>query len=374
MADEAAGTGSKDTAPVAAAQALYRAGRYAEACNLLVKADEEGTSATAQLVMLAELEMRLGRLGDAQGRLAVARLQSPQDVDVLIFSALACAEAHLTDKFRTYLKRALASAGDSEIVLYDLAEKYLRKGIPSVASAIYVKITSIYPADSQFDMFSYLHLASYYHLSGRNQKAASIMKRARRPAEYGDFSIITMQEVDYWVAFFEGLAAIDAGDSSAGIAVLRDAAASSPVSVAADANIVGALERAGKTEEADAVYDLVAGRLKRRIASSPEDADAYNNFAVFSAMCARSTHEALKYSKLALALAPLRPEYLDTKAALLMALGRYEEGLKTEQRAIILVSSPRWAQPSLFMQFVWQRLDALEKTGRPVPEAFRRLP
>ncbi len=366
--------GSRDCAPVVAARELCSAGRYAEARDRLVKAYEEGESDTALLTMLAELEIRLGRVGDAKGHLAAARLQSPRDADVLILSALACAEANLPGKSRAYLDRALDAAGTSEIALYDLAEKYLRKGIPSVASAIYSKITSVYPADSQFDMFSYLHLASYYHLSGRNQKAASIMKRARRPAEYGDFNLITTQEVDYWVVFFRGLAAIDAGDLSTGIVTLRDAAASYPVSMAADARIVCALENAGRAKEADAVYNLVAGRLKRDIASSPEDADAYNNFAVFSAMCARGAKEALKASNMALALAPLRPEYLDTKASLLMELGRYQESLKIQERAIVLVSSPRWAEPSLFMQFVWHRLDALEKTGSRVPEAFRRLP
>lgn len=361
-------------AAITSAEELYQAGRYHEARRELLAAYKKGDTTVDLAVRLAEVEMHMALAADAEAHLAAARLQEPRNPDVLFWSALSASEAGNTPRSAEYIKGALDAAGDSEVPLYDMAEKYLRRSVPSVAAAIYEKIISIYPADSQFDVFCYLNLSSYYHFTGRNALAAEIMARAKRPLEYGDFNLMTPQEADYWVAIYSGLGKIDSGDSDAGIAMLRDAAAVFPIGVVADAFVVKCLDDSGAAAEAEAVYNLLARRLKENIAEAPENADAYHDFALVAALSGRGTQTALKYCRMALALAPLAPEYLHTRSVLLFRLGRYDEALTANERAMALISAPRWAEPGFFLHLVWQRLDTLEKTGAVVPGVFRELP
>ena len=322
---------------------------------------------------LAALELKAG-LAAASKHLDEARSLYPSDARFILWSAVAASAAKDDSKAVGLLAEGLKAAGEDEVALYDMAERFLRRGALSVAALVYRRINEVYPKDSMFDMFSVLHLASYYGLIQRYKEASEILKANRMVFEYAEVGVLTTPECDYIGECFAGLAAIKAGDSAAGLDILRNAAARFPRGLVADGEIVKALDAAGKKEEADGVYAIVSRLLNEAIGKEPEKAEAWYNLAFFVAAAGRKNDEGLRAAQWALRLAPLRPDYLATRAAILEVFGKYDEALVAIQRAMVLVSVPRWMDPGEYDEMMWRRLDLLEKTGKAVPAAFRRLP
>lgn len=376
-------------------EALRRAGEVALAGDLegarriLAAAAAKDPADAALLGALAEAEVKLGLASEASGHLRQALAARPGDAELTLWSAVAAAatpktaEAESTDSAvaveRTddaaaLLARGLAAAGESETALYDMAESFMRKGAPSVSAALYRKILTVLPIDSQFDIFSRLHLAVYYHKTGRGNLAANMMERVKRPIEYSDVQPLTSQEIDYLAMFFRGASAIEAGDLEEGVKALRNAAAFYPDGIIADGYVVRALDGAGRADEADGVYRIVMGRMADRVNSASEDAGAHGGLASFVEASGRNDAAGLDAAEWALRLSPLRPEYLDIKAALLARAGKYDDALRTIDRAIALTATSRWSEPGVFDEYVWRRLDILERAGKPWPAAMRALP
>jgi len=359
---------------VAKAQTLDLASDFQGARKILGDAYSKGVRDVDFLEALAVEELKTGAPAEGFKRLDEARAAAGDKPELVLWAAVAASASGLDAEAARLLSKGLSTAGDEEEALYDLAEKFLRAGALSVSSALYRKINDVYPTDSQFDVFSYLHLAAYYHMTNRNNLAAGIMDRARHPIEYSDVEIMTPQEVDYFRAYFRGMAAIRGGDLDAGVAILSDAAAAFPAGLAAQGEVVHALDAAGKKDRADGVYSMVMRDLLGKIAASPEDHAAYNSRAFFGETAGRNLEGALEAVNMALAISPLRPEYLDTKTAILLDLGRFDEALVNQDRMIALISAPRWAEPILFDLAAWRRLDILEKLGKPMPASLRQLP
>jgi len=361
-------------AVISSAEPLMAAHDYNAARRRLLEAWESSSRNALLATRLAECELLSERAPQAAGRLEVALVWNEDDARLLLWLAAAAKAAGRDGQAADALERALAAAGEDEVALYDLAEELLRRGVPSAAAAIYEKILSVYPKDSQFDIFSCLQLAVLHFASGRNSEAARAMQRAARPMEFGDVSILTPQETRYWSAIFEALARIDAGALEDGLRRLRNAAAEFPPGVAADAILVEQLDKAGRTDEASGVFALSARRLEGAVNAEPENARLYHEMALLSALSGRELEEGLRYCQWALTQKPLMAEFMDTKAALLIRLGRHEEALRSSERAMALATATRWAPPAISMTFALRRLEALEGTGVPVPAAFRELP
>jgi Flp pilus assembly protein TadD len=80
----------------------------------------------------------------------------------------------------------------------------------------------------------------------------------------------------------------------------------------------GIAESRGELEEAESLY-------RRAVSMKPEDMVAVNNLAYVLAGTADGAAEALALAEKALAADPQQPDFLDTYAAVLIALGRLEE-------------------------------------------------
>ncbi len=356
------------------AERLMSAYEYQAAREVLTDAWEADGPRPELAAMLAESELLTGRADRAVERLEETLEHHEGDVRLLFWLAVASSAAGRQERAAEIIDEALALAGEKEAVLYDLAEEFLRRGVPSVAGALYGKIIEVYPTESQFDIFSCLQLAVLHYANEDYDKAARVMKLAARPMERGDISILTPHESQYWIAVFEAMHLAAGGMIEEGITGLRNAAASYPPGIAADAALVVVLDGEGREEEASGVYVLAARRLADAINAEPEDARAYHEAALLSALSGREVAEGLRLCRWALTLQPLMGEFMDTKAALLLALGRHEEALRHSERAIALAGAARWSPPALSMTFALRRLDALEKCGVPVPAAFTRLP
>ena len=347
---------------------------WSEGVSVLKPAYDAGSRDPELLKSLGVLTLKSGQAAAASEYFAAARAASPADVEPIFWSAVAASAAGDDSKASALLAEGLAAAGENEVALYDLAEKLLRRCAVSAAVSLYRKINAICPSDSQFDLFSALNLATYYGSEGRDAEAAALLSSYRRAFEYSDVTVLTSQECDYLVAWFRGRAAAAAGDTDGAAAILRDAALAYRTGVIADGELVRVLDAAGRTEEADGVYSICIRRFKERLASSPEDHAACFDLALFVATSLRKDAAGLDACEWALRLAPLRPEYLGLKAALLSNLGRYEDALAPVQRTMVLVTAPRWVEPGQYVEWALLRLEILKKTGRPLPDAFTRLP
>ena len=366
--------GSRELAKILQNAADYEAAdNYEGALSVLRKAYDAGHTEAEIIIAQAVIELESGDAAKASARLGQARAKAGDTAEILLWSAVAASAGKDEAKAGELFAGGLAAAGSDEVALYDLAEKFLRRGAFSVAAALYRRINDVYPSESQFDIFSWLHLAAYYGFIDRNGDAALVLDQARRPIEYSDVEVMTRAEVEYLVGCFRGKAAIGRGDFEGGVNILRYAAVRLPDGIAADGEIVKALAAAGKNDEADGAYAISERYFRDKVAAAPESGEAYANLAMLRAVSGRDLDKGLKSCDWALRMSPLRPEYLNTRAALLGGLGRYDEALVDVERAIAIISQPRWVEPLLFDDLMWRRLDMLEKLGRPRPAAFRTL-
>jgi len=372
--------GAADEAPQVDVKALIEKARelkvavdYTAARDFLKKSFDAGVRDRLLAIELAETELFLGLAAPAAARFEVALLWNENDVEIMFWSALAEKAAGRDEKAAALLTKALRAAGDDENRLYEMAEIFLRRGALSLAGVIYERILALYPRESQFDVFASLHLAQYYMLVGKNDKAAEVLKRAKKPMEFGDVDILAPHEADYWIAIFTALGQLESGNLDAGLDRLRDAAARYPIGMAADALVVRELQKAGRSDEAAGAYALVLRRLIAALGNDPEDADAYHSIALLAAISQRDTKAGLGYCQWAMDMKPFTAEYYDTQAALLYSAGRYDKALVSQNRAIDLVTSQRWVEAGAFAPMAWRRLDILEKLGLKPPRAYRRF-
>ncbi len=360
---------SDSAAVLRRADECFTALDFQKARAVLLEAFEGENRDPLVIAELARTELMLGRPGDAAAHAEVGLVWHSGDARLPFWLALAQAANGRCEEADATLARALEGAGKDETALYDLAEEFMRKGALSLAAAVHERIVATLPNESQFDIFSCLNLAAYYFHLERYGDAERVMRLASGPMEFGDVDILAPHESAYWTAIFAGMKTIAGGDAEEGLTRLRGAAADFPAGVIADALVVRQLRKAGRAEEAQAVYVLVSKRLEDAIAAKPENARAYNDIALFEATSETDAERGLRYADLALSLEPLRPEYYDTKSALLLQLGRYEDALISANRAISLLSSPRWSEPGFLISLIRRRLEIIRKMGVKVPDA-----
>ena len=372
--EEAEKTKAANVAEVIAwAEARKADGDYEAAFSTLNDLIEAYPSDIRLAKALGIASIFLGRAAEALPRLTAAADIDPS-AENLLWLSVAASAAGDDAAAGGYLARGLSAAGDDETALYDLAERFLAANVPSVSAALYRKILAVLPKHTMFDLWGRLHLAACYNLSGDNTAAADVIEEGKKAFEYSDIEGPAPQEVDYMVSYYKGLAAFDRGDINSGADILRDASAIFPKGIITEAALVMRLDEAGARDDADGVYALVSKRLRDAVAQRPEDASAWHDLAVLAVVSGRSTPEGLRAAEWALRLSPFSPDYLDTKAALLYASGRYGEALTAENRAIVMLSAPRWAEAGTIDRCIWRRIEILRKLGTPIPEACLRLP
>jgi tetratricopeptide (TPR) repeat protein len=101
-------------------------------------------------------------------------------------------------------------------------------------------------------------------------------------------------------------------------------------------DLVRALEKAGRTADADRLFDERLALMQRLCVQTPRSAGRHNGMAWVAARCGRRLDLALRHAKAAVELAPTAAGYFDTLAEVRFQRGEREEALKANEQAIRL--------------------------------------
>jgi tetratricopeptide (TPR) repeat protein len=144
------------------------------------------------------------------------------------------------------------------------------------------------------------------------------------------------------------------------IAEAERARACQPASVDLAMYLVPELERRGRKKEADALYRAVLAEHEAVIRDWPKCAWARNQAAWLAACCRRDLEPALAHARKAVELAPESAGYHDTLAEVLFQLGKKDEAIAAEKKAIALSPAREYYKKQL------KRLEAGDpKVPRP---------
>jgi tetratricopeptide (TPR) repeat protein len=100
------------------------------------------------------------------------------------------------------------------------------------------------------------------------------------------------------------------------------------------ADIVPALENAGRNDEANRIFDSAYTALKAQVTAMPSDPMAKNNLAWLCACSGRKLDEAVSYADQAVAMNKEDAACLDTQAEVYFRVGRAKEAVEIEKRAL----------------------------------------
>jgi tetratricopeptide (TPR) repeat protein len=109
-----------------------------------------------------------------------------------------------------------------------------------------------------------------------------------------------------------------------------------PVSYALAMDVVPLLKRWGESEEAKAFFERAYAPAKANVTAFPDDAESLNSLAWLCARCDERLTEAEALARRAVELAPDNVAYLDTAAEVQFRLGRADEAVRLETRAVQL--------------------------------------
>ncbi len=99
-------------------------------------------------------------------------------------------------------------------------------------------------------------------------------------------------------------------------------------------DIVPALKRLNRPEEAKVFFDRARAQARAKLDADPDSAEHRNNLAWLYARCDEQLDEALKLAREAVAAQPDNAAYLDTLAEAQFRLGNHEEAIRLETRAL----------------------------------------
>jgi tetratricopeptide (TPR) repeat protein len=112
-------------------------------------------------------------------------------------------------------------------------------------------------------------------------------------------------------------------------------------------DLVGALDRARRKGDADAVFADALARHNSACADFPKSAMCHNRFAWLAVRCGRDLGKALEHAQKATKLRPEAAGYLDTLAEVHFQRGEKKEAIAAIQRAIKLAPRNRYYQAQM---------------------------
>jgi len=128
----------------------------------------------------------------------------------------------------------------------------------------------------------------------------------------------------------------DAGRFEAAEKHIRQALTALPGETDVSEEFVPRLQKAGRNQQADELFQQVYGRYSEAVQAWPECALLHNNLAWAAARCGRHLDEAQQHAERAVELAPDNASYLDTLAEAYFQLGDRESALRHSRRALQL--------------------------------------
>jgi tetratricopeptide (TPR) repeat protein len=138
-----------------------------------------------------------------------------------------------------------------------------------------------------------------------------------------------------------------AGKIEAALAEIDNAQAAQPGGIDLPVDLVEKLERAGRKKEADRLYKDAQGVVEAIIKDYPKCGWAYNSAAWLSACCRRDLEAGLKQARKAVELSPDNAGYLDTLAEVLFQLGKKDEAMAVQKKAVELSPGRKYFRKQL---------------------------
>ena len=127
---------------------------------------------------------------------------------------------------------------------------------------------------------------------------------------------------------------LKAGDAPGAVREAEAAADAMPGNIELAIDLVPLLERAGRKDDADAVFRRAMAVQERTAAEFPRCAHAHNNAAWLAAKCGRDLEQALAHARRATQMAPNKPASIDTLAEVLFRLGRRDEAVEQIKKCL----------------------------------------
>jgi tetratricopeptide (TPR) repeat protein len=112
-------------------------------------------------------------------------------------------------------------------------------------------------------------------------------------------------------------------------------------------DVVPVLDKAGRREEAERLFNRQYEILEKASKQYPGNAFHFNNLAWLAARCHRRLDEALKNAQRAVELQPEQASYLDTLAEVYFHMGNREEAVRISKRANALAPRNRTLRAQL---------------------------
>jgi len=242
----------------------------------------------------------------------------------------ACADhAGQSDLRDSLWQGCLAKAGKSEFQLYRAAQMLDSVGCSAAGVRRFNQaIIDCAPDGTRYDLSAALRLTFFARNHEDYKQLESVLKRMEAMPRLNGMSR-TLRS-DLRAAVIERLRrALDGGDSAALVGLARE----NP-----DDDIALAVGRwlrlNGRDAEAEKFVATAAGRLRARIRADETDPSPLNALAWLYARTLTELKEAERLARKAVELEPETGAYLDTLGEALFALGRVDEALTVELRAV----------------------------------------
>jgi tetratricopeptide (TPR) repeat protein len=183
-------------------------------------------------------------------------------------------------------------------------------------------------------LFRLAHIAGE---AGDDQAAADHLTQAMKRKDASGFSLAGAEE-DVWAEIHARSlkAATKRGDADAARQHAQKLTALTPTNSDMALNALEALNAHGATAEADTLFERAFARMKSEVDAEPTNPQLLNNLAWLCARHGKRLDEALDFATRALAADPDNPALLDTAAEANFRLGKVDEAIRLETRALEL--------------------------------------
>ena len=140
---------------------------------------------------------------------------------------------------------------------------------------------------------------------------------------------------------------LDAGQVDQAIVELRKCEQVWPGNLAAVEEFVPRLDKLGRTDFADELFDSAYANIEQTCRLFPDSALHHNNLAWTAAKCRRRLEEAMVHAQQALALAPDSAQYVDTLGEVYFQQGHVDKAIECARRCVELEPNTKFYQQQL---------------------------
>jgi tetratricopeptide (TPR) repeat protein len=327
---------------------LYLAvGKAKDAEGIYKNQTEKETKTPADFQRLGDYYFAGKRWDDAAEAYAGALKIDPTLPAATYFRGLALIKADKSKEGKALVERGHLLPLAEEQLRHSLADLLNRAGFADEAAAEQVMLVRVSPFRSVYASNASTALGTKAAQKRDYADAARLFRQMivnvtlGRSGEFNDkraYLVVPGRAHQY-----EALAQIKAGKLEAALAEAKKAWEYLPEETTVAAELVRALEKAEKKEDADKVFDEVYKRLEKGAEEAPKMGEAHNRLAWLTARTGRNLKQGLAAAKKATELSPKSAVVYDTLAEVHFQNGDKDEAVEAIKKAVELSKSPYYA-------------------------------